>query len=269
MCSPQVIEKIAASAPPSGASTRRRPLPVLPAAVQTRFSHVVDMTHPIHEGFPSATGEQWLRLEDFTTFDDTGVNFRIWHLHEHLGTHIDAPIHFSEDGQWSEEIPVRQLVVPLAVIDIRARAAADPDTQVTPDDIRAWEGEHGPLPFGCCVAVNSGWDATVSGPGYRNVDEAGTMHFPGVHVEAAHMMMEDCDVAGLAVDTLSFDHGATTEYAAHKAWLPSGRWAVEGLAHPDAVPASGATLVVGGPTIVGSTGGPCRILALVDAAAAH
>jgi kynurenine formamidase len=203
------------------------------------------------------------------TFDDTGVNFKIWHLHEHIGTHIDAPIHFSADGQGSDEIPIGQLVVPLAVIDIRARAAADPDAELTPDDVRAWQGQHGPLPFGCCVAVNSGWDAMVPGSGYRNADEAGIMHFPGVHVEAAHMLMEDCDVAGLAVDTLSFDHGPTTDHPTHKAWLPSGRWAVEGLAKLDSVPRTGATLVVGAPTIVGSTGGPCRILALVDEAALH
>jgi kynurenine formamidase len=89
------------------------------------------------------------------------------------------------------------------------------------------------------------------------------MHFPGVHVDAAQMLLEERHVVGLAVDTLSIDHGPSTEFPTHRKWLPAGRWAVEGLANLAKLPAVGATIVVGGPTIVGATGGPSRIFALV------
>ena len=35
----------------------------------------------------------------------------------------------------------------------------------------------------------------------------GVMHFPGFHVEAAQLLMEEANVVGMAVDTLSLDFG--------------------------------------------------------------
>ena len=43
---------------------------------------------------------------------------------------------------------MESLACPLCVIDIRARASEDRDTQVTPDDLTAWIAEHGDIPDG-------------------------------------------------------------------------------------------------------------------------
>lgn len=266
MCSPKVIEHVAANLGPAdratGAALHPRRHGAEPYGRKICFTRVVDLTHPLPETFPSANGDVWLKLEAFLTFADGGINFKRWLVHEHIGTHIDAPFHFSEDGDTADRIPVESLVVPLAVVDIRARADEDPDTELTPEDIREWEARHGELPEWCCLAIDSGWDRRATGPGYRNADEAGTMHFPGVHVEAAQMLLEERRVVGLGVDTLSIDNGPSSEFPTHRRWLPSGRWAVEGLANLAEVPPVGATIVVGGPTIVGATGGPSRVLAL-------
>jgi kynurenine formamidase len=76
--------------------------------------------------------------------------------------------------------------VPLAIIDIRAKAAANPDAQVTPDDINAWVARNGPIPDRACVAMNSGWDAYVTEPKFRNVDEKKVLHFPGCARHTGH-----------------------------------------------------------------------------------
>jgi kynurenine formamidase len=65
-------------------------------------------------------------------------------LVEHTGTHMDAPLHFTADGHSVDEIPVTDFVVPLAVVDISQRAQDNPDTALTPDDIRSWEAANGP-----------------------------------------------------------------------------------------------------------------------------
>jgi kynurenine formamidase len=70
-------------------------------------------------------------------------------------------------------------------------------------------------------------------------------------------------VSGVAVDTMSLDHGASKDFAFHITWLGGGRWGLEGVANLGEVPATGATLIVGGPKIKGATGGPSRLLALV------
>ena len=263
MCSPEVIRHVHANLGPADRAAGHGTPETATPRPRTCFTRALDLTHPLAENFPSANGEKWLELNDFLSFAADGINFKRWHVHEHIGTHIDAPIHFAEQGASADQIPIDALVVPLAVVDIRARADDHPDTELTPDDIRGWESRHGELPDGCCVAINSGWDRFATGPGYRNADENGRMHFPGVHVETAQMLLEERNVIGLGVDTLSIDHGPSTEFPAHRAWLPAGRWAAEGLANLGKVPPAGATIVVGGPTIVGATGGPSRIIALV------
>lgn len=121
----------------------------------------------------------------------------------------------------------------------------------------------GPIPDGACVAMHSGWGGKVADPGFRNADGEGKMHFPGFHVEAARMLIEETKAASIAVDTLSLDHGMSADFATHYAWLPTNRYGIECLRNLDKVPASGATLVVGAPKHRGGSGGPARIFAMV------
>jgi len=221
------------------------------------------MTHVYDDKFPTYFGEPGFSAEQTFNFKDNGFNVFQLSINEHTGTHLDAPLHFSTDGQSVDEIPVENLVCPLAVIDIAARAAEDADTQVTPDDIKAWISAHGPIPDGACIAMYSGWATKTGGDGFRNADDAGTMHFPGFHVEATKMLIEETGAVALAVDSLSLDHGMSADFATHYAWLPANRYGIENLSNLDKVPASGATLVVGAPTHRGGSGGPARIFAMV------
>jgi len=246
-----------------GAAATLGGMAAAPAAMAAGHGGVVDMTHVYDEDFPTYLGAPGLSREQPFTFADHGFNLLQLSVTEHTGTHIDAPLHFSADGQSVDELTVGQLVVPLCVVDIAARAAEDADAQVTPDDLAAWIATNGDIPDGACVAMHSGWASKVGGDGYRNVGADEAMHFPGFHVEATQMLIENTGAAAMAVDTLSLDHGPSADFATHYAWLPSGRYGIENLAGLDQVPAAGATLVVGAPTHRGGTGGPARIFALV------
>ena len=162
-----------------------------------------------------------------------------------------------------DEIPVNTLVAPLCVIDIAAKAEGDADAQVTPDDIKAWMASHGDIPDNACVAMHSGWGGKTGGGGYRNADDGGVMHFPGFHVEAANMLMEETGTQSMAVDTLSLDHGPSADFATHYAWLPTNRFGIENLANLNKMPANGATIVIGAPTHRGGSGGPARIFRMM------
>ncbi len=225
---------------------------------------VVDMTHELSEEFPTFGGVPGIAYDKQFDFEADGYNLYVLSVNEHTGTHIDAPLHFSPDGASVAEIPVESLACPLCVVDIRARASEDRDTQVTPDDLTAWIAEHGEIPDGACVAMNSGWAEKVGTPEFRGADAArpGGLHFPGFHIEATQMLLEETNAAAIAVDTLSLDHGPSADFATHYAWLPAGRYGIECLAGLDRMPAAGATLMVGAPKVRGGTGGPARIMAL-------
>ncbi len=112
--------------------------------------------------------------------------------------------------------------------------------------------------------MNSGWARHVGDKAkYVGKDAGGVMHFPGVRSRGGGMADQERKVVGLAVDTLSLDHGASKDFKTHLTWLPSGRWGLENVANLDRVPAAGATLVVGLAKVKGATGGPARLLALI------
>ena len=235
----------------------------LTPALAQGAQRVVDLTHELHHEFPTYFGKPGITLDQKFNFKDNGFNLFVVEVNEHTGTHVDAPLHFSADGQSVAEVPVENLVAPLAIIDIRERAADDPDTLVTPDDLKAWMAKNGPFPDRCCVAMNSGWDKLVNTPKFRGADDEGRQHYPGFHVEAAQMLMEETTAIGLAVDTLSLDHGISTDFKTHYAWLPTNRWGLENVANLDALPPVGATIIAGIPKWRGGSGGPSRAIALV------
>jgi kynurenine formamidase len=237
-----------------------------PAAAQALraapVSRVVDLTHTLRPDFPTFDGKPAMEIERTMAFARDGYNMNRLAYSEHVGTHFDAPLHFSADGSSVDAIPVEALVCPLVVLDVVERAAADADYRLSPEDVAAHERAHGRIPAGACVALRSGWDARVATARFRNADASGVLRFPGFRPDVAPILLER-GVAGVAVDTLSLDHGGSRDFAFHLAWLGAGRWGLEGAANLGALPPTGATIVAGAPRIAGGTGGPGRALALL------
>jgi kynurenine formamidase len=238
----------------------------LPANAQApvrRFNSAVDLTHTMSPAFPTFFDEPGIEIQKQFDFRKDGLNLNWWRIMEHAGTHLDAPIHFSESGASADTFHVNDLVIALAVVDVSAKAAQNPDYLLTPDDLLDWEGKHGRLPEQCCVAMHSGWARHVADAKYLGRDANNVRHFPGFDPNAAEWLTRQRRVIGLAVDTLSLDHGPSKDFKTHLAWLPSGRWGLENVANLHRVPASGATLVVGVAKVKDATGGPARLIALV------
>jgi kynurenine formamidase len=235
-------------------------------AAQTRsFTKVVDLTHTMSPEFPTFMGKPGIEMEREFDFKKDRFNLFWWHIVEHAGTHLDAPFHFSETGLSAEKLSVEQLVIPLAVVNVVYQAEQEADYQLSREDLAKWESKHGRLPAGCCVALHSGWGelATTDPATFIGRDVDGTLHFPGFAPEAAAWLLKERQVAGIAVDTMSLDHGPSRDFKTHQLWLPSGRWGLENVANLDKVPEAGATLVVGASKVKDSTGGLARVMALV------
>ncbi len=227
-----------------------------------RGRRLQDLTHELTVDFPVfAAGEEPSKRPG-RTFERDGYSIQEWTLFEHTATHVDAPGHFVPGGRLAPQLTLEELVVPAAVVDIAARAAADPDTVVTVDDLRAHERRHGRIPRGGLVLMHSGWQARLAEPGaYRNADAEGVLHFPGFDPEAADWLVRRRDVAGIGVDTLSLDPGNSTTFGTHLGVLGADRYGIENVANLDRVPPSGAEVTVGLIPWQDGSGGPARVLA--------
>ncbi|MEU6184417.1 cyclase family protein [Nocardia sp. NPDC047038] len=229
------------------------------------FGRVVDLTHTLTPDFP--VWELVSKRPEFgrvACMADNQYNAGRLDIYEHVGTHIDAPLHFDDAGLSVDAIPAENLVAPLAVIRIAERAARDATAAVTVRDIRDWERAHGPLPQGAVVVMESGWAQRVPIPGaFLNHDErTDTYRWPGFSAEAADFLIHQREVVGIGVDSTGLDRGSDRAIPVHRTFLPSGRYGLEALNGLPDVPDAGATLVVGASKHRGGTGGPARIFAL-------
>ena len=233
-------------------------------AARGPFKAVVDLTHTMSPEFPTFFGVPGIELQKQFDFKKDGFNLNWWRIIEHAGTHLDAPIHFSENGVTADLIGAGELVVPLAVIDVRKKAQSNPDYLVSVDDVLDWEKRFRKLPANCCVAMLAGWGSHVGDAAkYTGKDAGGSFHFPGISPELAQWLLKERNVLGLAVDTLSLDNGPSKDFKTHHIWLPAGRWGLENVANLEKLSPSEAILVVGLPKVKGSTGGPVRLIALI------
>ncbi|WP_245650610.1 cyclase family protein [Nocardia harenae] len=224
---------------------------------------VLDLTHPLGPDLPVWPGNPPFVSVPVATYERGGFAQNAIASWEHIGTHVDAPLHRDPRGIGVDLIAPEDLVAPLVVLDIRARVGADPDAAVTVADIDAWRAAHGEIPERAFVAALTGWESRLAEPAaFLNLDATGTQRTPGWTPEAAAHLITECGAVGFGIDTLSLDRGAARDSPAHTAILGSGRYGVEMLADLAAAPAAGATVVVGAPKHTGGTGGPARVLAL-------
>jgi kynurenine formamidase len=225
---------------------------------------VVDLSYTLTADFPLYPVYEPIRVAERFTVGKDGFFVKAWAFDEHCGTHVDSPAHFGGEAT-VDRIEPAELLLQVAVVDIRERVGSDHDAMVLPDDVLAWESRHGSLPERCAVFALTGWGERVHDPvAYLNADESGVMHSPGFSPEATEFLKaERPGVRAIGLDTASLDVGASTTFPAHVSWLPSGRYGIENLARLDELPPSGGVVVVGAPTFAGGSGGPSRVLALV------
>lgn len=238
-------------------------VPARRAAAQEMTGGVVDLTHVFGTNIPTYLIDEKPQREDYVTVEANGFYIQRWNFTEHASTHVDAPAHFVAGAETIDTYAAANLISPLVVIDISAKAADNADATLDVADIEAWLAENGEIPAGALVCMYSGWDTRwESIEDFRNADDAGVMHFPGFSAEAATYLLEEHDIHGIGVDTLSLDPGPSATFDVHYAVLGAGKYGVEGLNNLSQLIGTQANVVIGVPRWEAGSGGPCRALAL-------
>lgn len=230
----------------------------------------IDLTHSFSkETLYWPTAEQFKLETEFHGHTDKGYFYAAnrYHASEHGGTHIDAPVHFAEGRKTLDELSIEQLTGPAIVIDVSARALQDSDYEITAEDLRVWEKEHGRIPDDAIVLFHTGfarhWPDAKK---YLGTDERGTnavakLHFPGLHPDAARWLVSNRTVKAVGLDTASIDYGQSTLFESHRILFEEDIPAFENVAALDQLPATGAHVIALPMKIEGGSGGPLRIVA--------
>jgi kynurenine formamidase len=186
---------------------------------------------------------------------------------EHGGTHLDAPIHFGEGKQTSDEIPLTRLIARAVVIDVSSRTGADSAYLLTAEDVTAFEREHGQIAEGTIVLLRTGWSSRwpdrLAYLGDSTQGDASKLRFPSFGADAARLLVDERRVAALGVDVASIDGGSSTDFMVHRIAAEANVPGFENLTNLDQLPPTGAVVVALPMKVRGGSGGPLRAVALV------
>ena len=190
-------------------------------------------------------------------------------LAEHGGTHLDAPVHFSE-GKWSvEQIPVDRGIGEAVVVDVSEKALKDPDYQISVSDITQWEQVNGKIPEGAIVLFRTGYGkfwpdkASYMGTAERGVAAVAKLHFPGIHPDLADWFTKNRNIKAVGLDTPSIDYGQSVLFESHQYLFKNNILGFENLANLELLPVKGSWIIALPMKIRGGSGGPLRIVALL------
>ncbi len=227
-------------------------------------TRVLDLSYAINDKLvPWPGDEKFFEAKVNASVEKNGYFTRSFWMLEHYGTHLDAPAHFPPGKTTVDQIPVKQLFGPAAVIDVRAESGKDADYQLSAARVETWEKGHGRIPEGAIVLLRTGWASRwPDAQKYRNQDAKGKMHFPGFSAEAAKLLIAR-KVSGLGCDTLSIDYGASEDFAVHHLSLGAGLYHLENLSDLSELPETGAFLIAAPIKLEGGSGGAVRVFALL------
>lgn len=213
-----------------------------------------------------------LSLERVSAFDDDGPFWQWNNIHtgEHTGTHLDAPAHWAtgRDHDTVDKIPPSRLIGPAVVFDFTAETAENPDFVLEPKHLDGWVADNGPLPGGAWLLFRTGWSKFgADAAAFANADNTGP-HTPGVSVAGAEWLASS-SITGFGVETVGIDAGQAggmePPFPVHHHLLGADKYGLTQLQNLDQLPTTGALVVAAPLPIVGGSGSPTRVLAVVAA----
>ena len=225
----------------------------------------VDLTHSFGPETPVWSGFGQARMspaadpathEPYTIAKD-GFRATYYEMVGQYGTHVDPPAHFAENGATLDQIPLKQMILPLIVFDATPLLTTDPNHAFSVDDIRQWERKHGRVPSGTFVALRTDMSKDFE----RDSERFKRHPFPAWSLEAIKFLYEQRGVTATGHESLDAD--ATDKMESETYLLQHGHYQIEVMANLDQVPASGALIVVTWPKVHNGLGFPARAFAIL------
>jgi kynurenine formamidase len=156
-----------------------------------------------------------------------------------------------------DQIPLKQMILPLLIYDITPMLKKDPDHALTVADIRSWEKEHGRAPAGSFAALRTDMSKDWS----TNLQRFKSYPFPAWSLQAIKFLYEERGIIANGHESMDTD---TTPDLKSESWLLNhGHWQIEVMANLDRVPATGALIVVTWPKPEHGLGFPARAFAIL------
>ncbi|MFQ6091133.1 MAG: cyclase family protein [bacterium] len=231
------------------------------------LTHTFDPAIPHWPGFPSSKRDTLYWYEEGVGTEGSGFFAEYFSHVGQWGTHCDPPNHFIKGKRSIDEISLKEMILPLVVIDVHKEADENRDFVLTAWHIKAWEERNGPIPKGAFVAMRTDWSKRWPDPELMaNKDADGIAHYPGWSLDGLKYLYEVRKITASGHETTDTDPGVSTSagnYECETYILSQDHYQIELLTNLDKVPERGALAVVTFPKPQGGSGFPARVFAIL------
>jgi arylformamidase len=208
---------------------------------------IVDLSHHYDDAMPIFPGLPQPSFRPIAEVERDGYAMSVYHLLNHIGTHVDAPSHQIAGGDSLDDIALERLVTDAVTLDVSDRvpgplSASDLEPHL--EKIRT-----GDIVF---LYSNNGrhWGSEAYWTGWSYPD-----------AEASRVLI-DQGISAIGFDGPSADPVDSTTFDLHRIWLGAGRLIIENATNLNQLPER-TPIVVAPLKVRNANGAPVRIFALV------
>jgi kynurenine formamidase len=225
----------------------------------------VDLTHSFGPGTPVWSGFGQAKIRPAAdpatnapyTIEKDGFRAAFYEMVGQYGTHVDPPAHFAKDGITMDKIPLKEMILPLIVLDATPYLGADPNHAFSVEDLLAWEKKNGRAPSGAFAALRT----DMAKDWEKDPARFKRASFPGWSLDVVKFLIERRGIVAIGHEALDAD--ATEKMETETYLLNSGHYQIEAMDNLDKVPATGALIVATWPKVKDGLGFPARVFAIL------
>ena len=212
-----------------------------------KIKKFVDLSWDITEQTPIYPGDPEPKISVATTLENDGYNLSGVYVGTQTGTHVDAPYHFSNEGDTIEKMELDFFFGEAVVIRVTDKK---PNEKITMNDVMPYDEK---IRKGTIVLFNTNW--------YKKVGTEEFFKHPYVSLEVAEYLVNK-GVRFLCIDTINADQTGGTEFPVHDLFAEKRLMIGENWAYFDRIDFDNVFVAAFPLKIVGTDGSPVRAVAM-------
>jgi arylformamidase len=214
------------------------------------YLEIIELTQGIDEKtqvFPGSPNPKILKWSNFAV---NGYDSELIFTSTHVGTHIDSPAHFCNNGIPVDKIPLSRLVVfnKTKVLEIKKRN----NDIIGVDDLKAFDINNNDT-----ILINTGWSSNRFSDNYFKNN-------PGLSKQASEYL-SDLQINLVGIDSPNIDPAIDENFNAHKVLSARNIPIIENLVNLDKIKGNSNFIFIALPlNLKGCSGSPIRAIAIIE-----
>lgn len=181
---------------------------------------IIDLTHEICSDMPVFPGTEPPIIKRANTFEKDGFREAKITMYSHTGTHIDAPAHMLDNGEYLDDLGIDHFIGNAIVLDYSNLETHLIDVQ----KLMPYEDKIKKVEF---IIIKTGWSKYWGEKRYFE-------DFPALTEEAANWLAK-FSLKGIGIDAISIDSINSKSFSVHKILLSKKILIIENLTNLDSI----------------------------------